>query len=239
MLGVIKYSRVMRGGRGLRARKFSTLKRYNLTEDRNPMAIVVLAALAAATTSELGVGLTALFVAMSVVSGLLVASAWPLDVLGAAGSVALMYGMVVTPECSGEDKAVRLVTVALVGSLLVVAVGLGRRWGGQKTFPLVTLFGLLDLLRFATAPAGVTLSPTDGWHTVVVSVAIVLLGIFYGVLPRLAAPLIAVATLGTEVSASVADPGLPCGSQLGTRLTVMVLFLVLYLLARWFRRALF
>lgn len=223
-----------RTGTPLKARSFGWLRRYDLDEGRSQWAVVPLAALASATVSEAagGAGL-GLVGTLAFVCALAPRAKVPFEVIGAFGALALMVLAVLTPPCAGVSGVTHVVIMMVAAVLLGGAVLFGRVVAGRGVFPFLLLFGLLDVVRFVSAPLGVVLTPADGALRWLVSAgAVLVLGGLAGFAPRLVMPLIGIGVVTVELWAATTFPAVECGAASPGRVLALVTFFVVYLLMR-------
>lgn len=229
-----------RNGNPLRARRPRYLSRYTLDEDRHPMAVVVLAGLAASTVSELVEDSTTglvLATILAVLCAVTPRATWAFDLIGAAGSVALLGVLVAAPVCSGGSRLVFLGGVVTLALLLGGAVLLGRLASGSRAFPALLIFGLLDVLRFVSAPLGVDWTDGATIGSWAVSVGVVLaMGVLVGFAPRLVLPLLAIGITAVELWAATTYPQTACEVFPTDRGAALVVFLAAYLGVRKLRQ---
>lgn len=223
-----------RTGTPLAARTFGWLRWYDLDEGRSPWAVVPLAALAAATVSEAaggsGLGLVAV---LAFVCAVAPRSKVPFEAIGAFGALALMFLALAAPACAGVSGAAHVAIMIVAAVLLGGAVVFGRVIAGAGVFPFLLLFGLLDVVRFVSAPLGVALTPgEEGLRWLVSAAAVLVLGGLAGFAPRLVMPLIGIGILTAELWAATTFPFAECGIASPARLLALATFFAVYLLMR-------
>lgn len=229
-----------RDGTPLKARTFGWLRWYNVDESRSPWAVLPLAALASATVGEAADGTgPGLLAFLAVVCALFPRSKIPFETIGAFGAIALMVLAVAAPACAGVQGATHVVIMIVAAACLGAAVLFGRAVAGAGVFPLLLLFGLLDVVRFVSVPFGVALTPGDeALRWLASGAAVLVLGGLAGFAPRLVMPLIGIGVVTAELWAASAFPAVECGVAGPGRFLAMVTYFVVYLLVRGLLRRL-